>query len=62
MRDRLWAGLSEQLTEITLNGNVEDRLPNTLNVSFLYVEGESLMMGCNDIAVSSGSACTSPNA
>ncbi|HNQ23379.1 MAG TPA: IscS subfamily cysteine desulfurase [Phycisphaerae bacterium] len=59
LRDRLWAGLSERLTGIVLNGNVEHRLPNTLNVSFLYVEGESLMMGFNDIAVSSGSACTS---
>jgi len=59
LRDRLWAGLSEQLTDIHLNGNLEHRLPNTLNVSFLYVEGESLMMGFSDIAVSSGSACTS---
>lgn len=59
LRDRLWAGLSEHLTEISLNGHPEHRLPNTLNVSFLYVEGESLMMGCKDIAVSSGSACTS---
>lgn len=59
LRDRLWAGLSEHLTDITLNGHVEHRLPNTLNVSFLYVEGESLMMGMSEIAVSSGSACTS---
>jgi cysteine desulfurase len=59
LRDRLWDGLNSQLTDIALNGNVEHRLPNTLNVSFLYVEGESLMMGFNDIAVSSGSACTS---
>jgi cysteine desulfurase len=59
LRDRLWAGLSEHLTEISLNGHLEHRLPNTLNVSFLYVEGESLMMGCKDVAVSSGSACTS---
>ncbi|MBI1827532.1 MAG: IscS subfamily cysteine desulfurase [Planctomycetes bacterium] len=59
LRDRLWAGLSEHLTDIHLNGNLEHRLPNTLNVSFLYVEGESLMMGFSDIAVSSGSACTS---
>lgn len=59
LRDRLWAGLSEHLTEITLNGNPDHRLCNTLNVSFAYVEGESLMMGMKDIAVSSGSACTS---
>ena len=59
LRDRLWAGLSGQLTDIALNGSTEHRLPNTLNVSFLYVEGESLMMGFHDIAVSSGSACTS---
>ncbi len=59
LRDRLWAGLSEQLTEITVNGDTEHGLPNTLNVSFLYVEGESLMMGMGDVAVSSGSACTS---
>ncbi len=59
LRDRLWAGLSEHLTDIALNGHPTSRLPNTANVSFLYVEGESLMMGFNDIAVSSGSACTS---
>ncbi len=59
LRDRLWAGLNEQLSDITMNGHPEHRLPNTLNVSFLYIEGESLMMGISDIAVSSGSACTS---
>ncbi|MFH1111294.1 MAG: aminotransferase class V-fold PLP-dependent enzyme, partial [Planctomycetota bacterium] len=59
LRDRMWAGLSEHLTEISRNGNPQHCLPNTLNVSFLYVEGESLMMGFSDIAVSSGSACTS---
>lgn len=59
LRDRLWAGLSEHLTDIHLNGNLQHRLPNTLNVSFIHVEGESLMMGFSDIAVSSGSACTS---
>ena len=58
-RDRLWAGLSEHLADIHLNGSTEHRLPNTLNVSFLCVEGESLMMRMSDIAVSSGSACTS---
>lgn len=59
LRDRLWTGLSSQLSDLELNGNLEHRLPNTLNVSFRYVEGESLMMGFDDIAVSSGSACTS---
>lgn len=59
LRDRLWAGLSEHLTDIHRNGDPEHSLSNTLNVSFLYVEGESLMMGFADIAVSSGSACTS---
>jgi cysteine desulfurase len=59
LRDRLWVALSKHLTEIAMNGHPEHRLPNTLNVSFLYIEGESLMMGCSDIAVSSGSACTS---
>ena len=59
LRDRLWEGLNSQLRDIALNGNLEDRLPNTLNVSFLYVEGESMMMGMGDVAVSSGSACTS---
>lgn len=59
LRDRLWDGLRSQLDEIELNGHPEHRLPNILNVSFAWVEGESLMMGCNDIAVSSGSACTS---
>ena len=59
LRNRLWAGMSEHLSDIVMNGHPEHRLPNTLNVSFLYVEGESLMMGMSDIAVSSGSACTS---
>lgn len=59
LRDRLWAGLSGPLDEITRNGDPEHTLPNTLNVSFLYIEGESLMMGMSEIAVSSGSACTS---
>jgi len=59
LRDRLKAGLFERLDQIFLNGHPTERIPNNLNVSFLYVEGESLMMGFNDIAVSSGSACTS---
>ena len=59
LRDRLKDGLFGRLDEIYLNGHPTERIPNNLNVSFLYVEGESLMMGFSDIAVSSGSACTS---
>lgn len=59
LRDRLWAGIQEQLDEVYLNGHPEHRLPNNLNVSFAFVEGESLMMGMKELAVSSGSACTS---
>lgn len=59
LRDRLKDGLFNRLPEIYLNGHPTERIPNNLNVSFLYVEGESLMMGFSDIAVSSGSACTS---
>ena len=59
MRDRLLDGLRRGLDEIYVNGSLEWRLPGNLNVSFAYVEGESLLMGINDIAVSSGSACTS---
>lgn len=57
--DRLWTGIQEQLDEVYLNGHPEHRLPNNLNVSFAFVEGESLMMGMKELAVSSGSACTS---
>lgn len=59
LRDRLKAKLEEGLDEIYLNGSWEHRLPHSLNISFAYVEGESLLMGINDVAVSSGSACTS---
>ncbi|MFW7341220.1 IscS subfamily cysteine desulfurase [Pollutimonas sp. H1-120] len=58
LRDRLWAGLS-QIPEICLNGHFQQRVPHNLNVSFSYVEGESLIMALKDLAVSSGSACTS---
>ena len=58
LRDRLWAGLSE-IEEVYLNGDFERRVPHNLNVSFNFVEGESLIMAIKDIAVSSGSACTS---
>jgi cysteine desulfurase len=59
LRSQLQAGLFERLDEIYVNGHPTERLPGNLNVSFAYVEGESLLMGINDIAVSSGSACTS---
>ena len=59
LRDKLWTALQEQLDELYLNGSWEHRLPNNLNVSFAYVEGEAMMMGIKDIACSSGSACTS---
>jgi cysteine desulfurase len=58
LRDRLWRGLSD-MEEVFLNGDLEQRVPHNLNVSFNYVEGESLIMAIKDIAVSSGSACTS---
>ena len=58
LRDRLWTGLST-MPEVYLNGHLEQRVPHNLNVSFNYVEGESLIMAVKDIAVSSGSACTS---
>lgn len=59
LRDRLQRGICGQLDHVTLNGHPTERLPNTLNLSFAYVEGEALMMGMDDVAVSSGSACTS---
>ncbi|MCG5499801.1 IscS subfamily cysteine desulfurase [Ectothiorhodospira lacustris] len=58
LRDRLWAGLSD-MDEVYLNGDAERRVAGSLNVSFNFVEGESLIMALKDIAVSSGSACTS---
>src|ERR1022692_4337148 len=59
LRDRLKAKLESELEEVSINGSMEHRLPHNLNMSFVYVEGESLLMGINDVAVSSGSACTS---
>mgnify|MGYP001109101400 CR=1 FL=1 len=58
LRDRLWKGISD-LEEVFVNGDMEHRVPHNLNVSFNFVEGESLIMAVKDIAVSSGSACTS---
>ena len=59
LRERLRATLERELDEIYINGDLEKRLPGNLNMSFAYVEGESLLMGIHDVAVSSGSACTS---
>jgi len=58
LRDKLWQGLSE-IEEVYVNGDMEHRVPHNLNASFNFVEGESLIMAIKDIAVSSGSACTS---
>jgi len=58
LRDRLWSGLNE-MEEVYLNGDMDQRIPGNLNVSFNFVEGESLIMALKDMAVSSGSACTS---
>jgi cysteine desulfurase len=59
LRAKLQAGIFERLDEVYLNGHPTERLPGNLNLSFAYVEGESLLMGIKDVAVSSGSACTS---
>ncbi len=59
LRDRLRSRIEKELDEVYINGSMEHRLPGNLNMSFAYVEGESLLMGISDIAVSSGSACTS---
>jgi cysteine desulfurase len=59
LRNRLRDSIMSRLDEVYINGSMEHRLPGNLNISFAYVEGESLLMGINDVAVSSGSACTS---
>jgi cysteine desulfurase len=59
LRDRLLHGIQARLVETYVNGSLESRLPGNLNISFAFVEGESLLMALKDIAVSSGSACTS---
>jgi cysteine desulfurase len=59
LRDRLKTKFDAELDYVHVNGSMEHRLPGNLNMSFVYVEGESLLMGINDVAVSSGSACTS---
>ena len=60
LRDKLNAALHAGLDEIYINGSMEHRLPHNLNISFAYVEGESLLMGINDVAVSSGSRAPRP--
>ncbi len=59
LRDRLHKGIADRLDHVQLNGHPIERTPNTVNLSFAYVEGEALMMKMKDVAVSSGSACTS---
>jgi cysteine desulfurase len=59
LRERLKDSVFAKLDEVFINGSMVHRLPNNINISFAYVEGESLLMGINDVAVSSGSACTS---
>lgn len=59
LRERLKDGILNQLDEVQINGHAVQRLPGNLNLSFAYIEGESLLMGLKDIAVSTGSACTS---
>jgi cysteine desulfurase len=59
LRDRLYKKITAELDSVVLNGSAEHRLPGNLNISFAFVEGEGLMMAIKDVAVSSGSACTS---
>jgi cysteine desulfurase len=59
LREKLHHALAARIPEVYVNGSLEHRLPGNLNISFAYVEGESLLMGLRDVAVSSGSACTS---
>ena len=59
LRDRFYKSVTDRLPEVYLNGDLKNRLPGNLNISFAYVEGEGLMMGIKDLSVSSGSACTS---
>ena len=59
LRDRLLDGIRKEIPDVYLNGDAEERIPGNINLSFAYVEGESLLMAIKDLAVSSGSACTS---
>ena len=62
LRDRLLAGLTSRVDGVTVNGSMAERLPHNLNLSFAHVEGESLLLGIDDVAVSSGAACTTAHA
>jgi len=59
LRERLREGIQAEVKDSVVNGSMEHRLPGNLNISFPYVEGEAMLMGLKDVAVSSGSACTS---
>jgi cysteine desulfurase len=59
LRERLRKGIQSRVTDTFINGSLEHRLPGSLNISFAYIEGEAMLMGLKDVAVSSGSACTS---
>ena len=59
LRDYMWKQIQSELDEVFINGSMEHRLPNNLNISFAYVEGEAIMLAIKEIACSSGSACTS---
>jgi cysteine desulfurase len=59
LRDKLYQGITSRLSEVFLNGHPTERLPGTLNLSFAHVKGDALMMGLKNVAISSGSACTS---
>jgi cysteine desulfurase len=59
LRERLRQGLQSRVSDTYINGSMEHRLPGNLNISFAYIEGEAMLMGLKDVAVSSGSACTS---
>jgi cysteine desulfurase len=59
LREKLLRGILDRLDEVTLNGHPSDRLPGNLNLSFAHVQGEALLMSLKNVAVSSGSACTS---
>jgi cysteine desulfurase len=59
LRERLRGGITDRLSDVYLNGHPTERLPGTLNLSFAYVKGDALMMGLKNVAISSGSACTS---
>ena len=59
LRDRLLKKIVDNVPEVLINGSMDQRMPNNLNISFTFIEGESLLMALRDVAVSSGSACTS---